>query len=73
MNEEGGNRDVGIERHAHHALSAFVNLGFGATFSAGLTYRIVDEGLQLGRISVGITRLDVLNGAVKNMGADGLL
>ena len=34
---------------------------------------IVDEGLQLVRIRVGITRLDVLNGAMKNMGADGLL
>src|ERR1700723_3538922 len=51
----------------------FVGLRFGAMVCPDLTYRIVDEGLQVARIGVGITRFDVLNGAMKNMSADGLL
>jgi hypothetical protein len=54
-------------------VSGLVGLPFGATFGADLTHGIVDQGLNLVRIGAGIARLDVLNGAMKDMGADGLL
>ena len=38
-----------------------------------MTHRFIDESLHLVRIDVGIARLDVLNGAVKSMGAAGLI
>ena len=66
------NEPAPISRLAPRA-SGFVGLPFGATFRPNLTHGIVDEGLYLGRIGADITRFDVLNGAVKIMGADGLL
>jgi hypothetical protein len=38
---------------------------------ANLAHRTIDKSLQLVRIGVRIARFDVLNGAVKDMGADG--
>ena len=53
--------------------SGSAGLTLDATLCADITHRIVDEDFELVRIGARITRLEVLNGAMKNMGADGLL
>jgi hypothetical protein len=70
MNQERRNQNVRVQHDAHQALRA---LTLDATLCADITHRIVDEDFELVRIGAGITRLEVLNGAMKNMGADGLL
>jgi len=64
LNHEGGNQGCW---YPSTTPSGLVGLPFGATFCADLTHGIVDEGLYLVRIGVGIARLDVLYGAMKNM------
>jgi hypothetical protein len=53
--------------------SGFAGVRFSVAFRADLTYLAVDERLQLVGIGPGVARFDALNGAMKNMGADGLL
>ena len=44
----------------------------GATFGADLTDGLVDEALNLVRVGMGVARLDVLHGALKDAPADGV-
>src|ERR1019366_2239242 len=68
LNHESGNQNVGVEHHAHQAVSPFPLGRFSANFLHGLVY----EGLQLLRVGIGVAGLDVLYGAMKHAPADGL-
>src|SRR5216684_6362972 len=64
---------IGFSRQAvinHQALSAFP---FRAALSADLAESSVNDSLELAGVSAGIARLDLLNGAIEDAPADGLL
>jgi hypothetical protein len=63
-------QDIGIKHHAHQALLAFL---LNAALRPDLANGAIDDGVELVRVGVGITRLDVRHGAVEDAPADGLL